>query len=117
MSLDEQTQTVRPTRRYLFFPWFVLLPVWLASETGITDWISTVLPFGLGRIAIRNLWPGMLLLLIGCSAIWALEVARSWDYRGVELILWTIWLTCVVTITQLCIFLVGRLLTPVVIVD
>src|SRR4029434_11146937 len=98
MSPDEQTQTAQPLRRYLFLPWIALVLVWLALGTGITDWISTVLPFGLGRIAIRNLWPGMLLLLICCSALWALGALRSSDCRGLGLILGTIWLTFLVTL-------------------
>jgi hypothetical protein len=77
--------------------------VWLALVTGITDWISTVLPFGLGRIAIRNLWPGMLLLLVGCSALWAFEVQRYWDCRGVGLVFGTIWLTILVILFQICV--------------
>ena len=108
MTLDEQTPTVRPLRRYLFFPWFALLLVGMAFGTGITDWISTVLPFGLGQIAIRNLWPGMLLLLIGCAALWALQVSkRNWDYRGVVLILATIWLTWLVIAIEFCIVFAG----------
>jgi len=78
-----------------------LLLVWLASATGITDWISTVLPFGLGQIALDNTWLGMLLLIIGCSALWAFEVQRL-EFCGADLIFGTIWLTTVVVIFQFC---------------
>jgi len=103
MSLDEQTQTLRSSRRYLFFPWIASLLVALAIGTGIADWIWTLLPFNLGRIAIRNLWPGMLLLLIGCSALWSSKALRSSGYRGAGLIAGTTSLTLFVILIQLCV--------------
>ena len=109
MSLHEQTQKVQPLRRYLFFPWIALLLVGLAFATGITDWISTLLPFGIGRMAIRNLWLGMLLFLLGCSTLWALGVQRSSYYRGAELIVRTIRLAFLVSVIQILIFWVGAI--------
>jgi hypothetical protein len=101
MRLKELLLTVTGTRGYLFLPWFTLLLVWLAYATGIAEWSSTVLPFGLGPIVMNNLGHGMLLLLIGCSALWALEFQRSSGYIGVGLILGTLWLTFFVILFHL----------------
>ena len=104
MSSAEQTKAKRLRQRYVFFPWIVLLLVWLATIAGVEEWFPPLLPFGLGQIAVNNLWSGMLLLLIGCSALWAIETQRTAGSRGIVLILGSVWQTMLLVLAQFSAF-------------
>src|SRR4051812_45051435 len=102
MSPDESPAQPRPRKLYLFLPWIIIPIVWAGIGSGVPNWLRTTLPYGLGQLALRNIGLGMLLLVIGSSALWAYQHQRCRRKTGAHLIAGTIAIAFAVSVAQFC---------------
>jgi hypothetical protein len=104
MIPDEQHHepVYRAKKRYLFFPWLGVAALWVVAATGLQQYVANALPFRLRLPWSAGFGPGMLLLLVGCSALWSHGFLRGRGNRGTDLTIKTVLMTLLVTACQLC---------------
>jgi len=101
-SEDPQPPVHRAKKRYLVFPWLGIFAIAIVTVTGLEQSIASILPF---RIPIPwrfGFIPGMLLLLVVCSALWSYGFLRQRGARGAELRVKMMFMTLLITAGQLC---------------